>query len=72
MNIFDMLSKGFSIISTYATIYNRYIAAEHDIIYAGSDKGEANPIDMYSEDLKQMDELGWFWDESLETWCNYV
>lgn len=46
-----------------------YVAAEHDIIYAGEGK---EFVSMTDEDIEQLDKLGWHYDESLPSWFHYV
>lgn len=43
-------------------------AAEHDVLYAGG----GDPKEMSPEDLAKLDELGWHWDEDLDSWAHYV
>lgn len=55
---------------TGLVIMNKYdgveISAEHDIIYAGPDE------DMSKEDVKELEQLGWFFDEEYECWAHFV
>lgn len=47
--------------------YGEDFAAEHDIIYAGGD-----PADVTPEDAAVLDELGWFHDESADSYARNI
>lgn len=46
-----------------------YIAAEHDIIYAGGDNEDVSISD---EDMIRLEKLRWHYDKSLPSWYTYV
>jgi len=46
-----------------------HICAEHDEIFAGSDK--ATPETMSKEDLDALEELGWSWHDT-DSWHHFV
>ena len=43
-------------------------AAEHDEFFAGS----TPPSKMSPEDVKELNLLGWMWDEELESWSRFT
>lgn len=43
-------------------------AAEHDVFYAGS----IDPKEITPEDLKALETLGWFYDNTLESWLTFI
>lgn len=59
--------EGLDIISKY--IEDGDIAAEHDQIWAGPD--DASEMNISEEDLKRLDELGWFIDEEFDCWTHF-
>lgn len=61
------LLEGLQILKDYAG--DDDVAAEHDIIYFGTieDPTEVNP-----EDVKKLDDLGFFYDDDLKCWCCYT
>jgi len=58
--------KGLEIFSKYKE--NGDFAAEHDKIWAGADVSD---MDISKEDLKLLDELGWFIDEEFDSWSHF-
>ena len=42
--------------------------AEHDIIYAGG----GAPSKISEEDLKALEDNGWFYEETEEGWCKFI
>ncbi len=46
-----------------------YVSAEHEIIYAG---WNGKPEELTETDIKELETLGWYWDESLETFYTYT
>lgn len=60
--------KGLQIIAKYEKEDPCGVSAEHDIIYAGwtvSDK-------LSQEDRDQLEQLGWHWDSSIDSWARFV
>lgn len=43
-------------------------AAEHDVFYVGGGK----PEDISEEDRAELEKLGWFWDDSLDSWSTFT
>ena len=60
--------EGLEILKDYPT-GDGWMAAEHDIIWTGC---EENPENMNPEDVKKLDELGFFWDDELDCWACYT
>jgi len=57
--------EGLQILDKYE---DNYIAAEHDILYAGpSDASKITP-----EDQAKLDELGWHIDSETDSWARFV
>lgn len=44
------------------------VSAEHDKFCAGFTR----PEDMSVEDAKKLDELGWFWEEDVQSWARFT
>ena len=68
-------SHGYTAYITALTLFQKYapddtfvLRAEHDCIYAS----ETPPETMEPSDAKQLESLGWLWDESLECWMCYT
>ncbi len=64
-----MMSKvkaGFDIFLKYGE-WN--ISAEHDIIYAYPVLDE---VKVSEEDVKALEELGWWWDDDSDCWAKWV
>jgi hypothetical protein len=60
----DTVLAGLRVFNKYA---DKDIAAEHDIIYAGS----CSPETMPSDDLKILEDSGWNWDKELDSWYHF-
>ena len=58
--------QGLQILSRYR-LQNDWIAAEHDIIYGPDLKEDVTP-----EDAKQLENLGWFFDEEFDCWAVFT
>lgn len=59
----ERILKGLQIIAKYPG--NHDFSADHDVIYVG----DSNQFS--EEDLLEMDELDWFWDEEVDCWSHY-
>ena len=58
--------EGLQIIEKYGS---QEIDAQHDVIYAGPDKGEKKIL---SEDAAKLEELGWFFDEEFDCYAIFT
>ena len=59
------LHRGLEILMKYTP--NGCTSAEHDVIY--SDPQDKN---LDEADLKELDELGWFWSEEVGCWAKFT
>jgi len=57
------VAKGLEIINRYP---HPSVSAEHDVIYAGCSRS------LEGEDLVSMEQLGWDFDEELDSWRFFV
>ena len=64
----NQVIKGLEILSKYDSKNgdSHNICAEHDIIYAGPG------VEVSEEDKKILDDLGWHWDSSADSWARFV
>jgi hypothetical protein len=60
------IRAGLNILAKYSD--NGDFAAEHDQIWAGIDASE---MEIDEEDLKELDDLGWFIDEEFDSWSHF-
>lgn len=66
MNRMQKVRDGLSILLKYNP--DGDTAADHDIIYAASIPMK----NIAADDLKQLDDLGWFWDQQYECWAHFT
>lgn len=45
-----------------------YVAAEHDVIFAGP----RHPEKVTIEDRKALEKLGWHFDDEVDSWARFV
>lgn len=60
--------EGLKILLEYEPTDDGEIAAEHDIIYAGSQ----SPLAMADTTEKLLNKLGWYWEDEMETWYYFT
>ena len=61
------LIDGLKILSGYDGEDSQGVSAEHDVIYSGPGTDQ-----LRSEDVKTLEDLGWYYDVSLECWAHYT
>lgn len=61
--------EGLQILSRYGDPQEHDICAEHDIIYACPGVG---PKDPSTEELQRLEDLGWFWDDQVDSWARFT
>ena len=59
--------EGLNILAKYSDSGD--FAAEHDQIWAGPD--DASEMEISEEDLKTLDDLGWFIDDEFDSWSHF-
>ena len=64
----DMI-KGFKIMSNYSQDKGGYLESDHEIIWTACDE---NPDDMNPDDVKELERLGFHWDDDCECWACYT
>ena len=62
----NKVSQGLQILLKYDP--KGSIAAEHDTIFASG----PSPEEASSEDVTRLEELGWHWDRSVDSWIKFV
>lgn len=67
MKRIDQIAKGLEILSRHDE-NGLGVCAEHDVIYAGPGLHPATIRDT----AKELEALGWDWDDSLDTWHFFV
>lgn len=66
------LADGLAILMKYAKDGAGSVAAEHDEIFAGGEDDSTQPKNMTGEDVKQLEKLGWSWDDGLDSWRTFA
>lgn len=57
---------GLEILGRYGGADDHNICAEHDIIYAG------HGCVVSDDDRAKLEELGWHWDDDIDSWARFV